>query len=102
MFELMKKWDVAAEDLPILVDRLKHLKQVHDASSNVVDKVNRLQDQQARISKLLEEDKHLLQTATQTLSENCSRMHENVQALDKRMKVLLETRLIIRPDLFHQ
>jgi len=90
MFDMLKKWDVAAENLPMLVERLKKLKSIHDAGSGITDKINRLESQQERISKLLEEDKALLKQASESLADNSKRMHENVAALDQRMKALME------------
>lgn len=89
MFDTLKKWDVAAEDLPLLVERLKKLKDIHDVGAGMTDKINRLEQQQERISKLLEEDKALLKKASDSLAENSKKMHENVMALDQRMKALM-------------
>jgi len=89
MFDMLKKWDVAAEDLPTLVERLRKLKDVHDAGAGMGDKINRLEEQQERIAKLLEEDKALLRKASDSLAENSRKMHENVMALDQRMKALM-------------
>jgi len=90
MFNTMKNWDRAAGDLPVLVERLKKLKDVHDAGAGMTDKINRLEQQQEQISKLLQEDKELLKKASESLAENSKKMHENVVALDRRMKSLMD------------
>merc|ERR1719361_937458 len=60
LFDMMTRWDAAALQLPTVVDRLRSVKNVHEESANIVQKVNNLETQNKLIADQLVANKEIL------------------------------------------
>merc|ERR1712228_995812 len=85
MFEMMTRWDAAAMQLPTLVKRLRSVKNLHEESANVVQKVNRLETQNKLIQQSLQSNKNILQNVQQSLFQNAQTMNKNMQLIQERL-----------------
>jgi len=85
MFEKMSTWDKAAEQLPIVIDRLKNLQQLNMEATGVVAQVNALQAQQTSLSERLSEDRRLLQSVCKRFVTSTEKIRANVKSLDERI-----------------
>jgi len=88
MFELMSTWDKAAEQLPTVIDRLKKLQQLNMEASGVVEQVNTLREQQSELSKILMEDRQLLQSVSKSLVSSTEKIQGSMKSLDSRIAKL--------------
>merc|ERR1711933_110867 len=85
MFEMMTRWDAAAMQLPTIVQRLRSVKNLHEESANVVQKVNRLETQNKLIQQSLESNKNMLQNVQQSLAQNAATMSKNMESITERL-----------------
>merc|ERR1719461_2391945 len=85
MFDMMTRWDQAALQLPTIVSRLRSVKNLHEESANVVQKVNRLETQNKLIQQSLESNKNILQNVQQSLSKNATTMQKNMESIMERL-----------------
>lgn len=90
LFDMMTRWDQAALQLPTIVNRLRSIKNLHEESANIVQKVNRLQTQNKMIQKSLESNQQILQNVTKSLSENASTMQNNINLIQQRLNKINE------------
>merc|ERR1712241_216840 len=81
LFEMMTRWDEAALQLPTIVDRLRSVKNLHEESANIVQKVNRLETQNKLIQQSLQSNKNMLQNVEKSLSKNAETMQKNMQLI---------------------
>lgn len=88
MFDMMTRWDQAAIQLPTVVQRLRSLKNLHEESADVVEKVQRLDTQHKLIKQTLESNEQILKQVNQSLAENAKTMSTNVQAIEDRIAKL--------------
>merc|ERR1712176_440615 len=88
MFDMMTRWDQAALQLPTIVSRLRSVKNLHEESANVVQKVNRLETQNKLIQKSLESNKNMLQNVQSSLSQNAATMTKNMESTTERSNKL--------------
>merc|ERR1712129_301094 len=91
MFDMMTRWDQAALQLPTIVSRLRSVKNLHEESANVVQKVNRLETQNKLIQKSLESNKNMLQNVQSSLSQNAATMTKNMESITERLNKLQAT-----------
>jgi len=85
MFEMMSTWEKAAEQLPIVIDRLKNLQQLNMEASGVVEQVNALGARQTTLSEALSEDRQLLQSMYKRLVSSTEKIRASVKSLDERI-----------------
>ena len=90
LFDMMTRWDQAALQLPTIVNRLRSIKNLHEESANIVQKVNRLQTQNKMIQKSLESNQQILQNVTKSLSENALTMQNNINLIQERLNKINE------------
>mmetsp|Transcript_38299 Transcript_38299/g.33855 ORF Transcript_38299/g.33855 Transcript_38299/m.33855 type:complete len:403 (+) Transcript_38299:21-1229(+) len=90
LFDMMTRWDQAALQLPTVVNRLRSIKNLHEESANIVQKVNRLETQNKMISKSLESNQQILQNVTKSLSENALTMQNNMKSIQERLNKINE------------
>merc|ERR1712115_444819 len=91
MFDMMTRWDQAALQLPTIVSRLRSVKNLHEESANVVQKVNRLETQNKLIQKSLESNKNMLQNVEKSLSKNAETMQKNMQLIQERLNKIQQS-----------
>jgi chromosome segregation ATPase len=88
LFDMMTKWDEAAQLLPSVIARLQSLRDVHEESAQAVLRMQDLEAQQAQMRTLLQQDHDALQAASQSLASNMKTMTENVRKLHERVEAL--------------
>mmetsp|Transcript_25060 Transcript_25060/g.39837 ORF Transcript_25060/g.39837 Transcript_25060/m.39837 type:complete len:92 (-) Transcript_25060:440-715(-) len=82
---MMTRWDQAALQLPTIVSRLRSVKNLHEESANIVQKVNRLETQNQLIQKSLESNQNILNNVTKSLQENATTMQNNMRLIQERL-----------------
>ena len=90
LFDMMTRWDQAALQLPTVVNRLRSIKNLHEESANIVQKVNRLDIQYKMIQKSLESNQEILKNVTTSLSENALTMQNNMKLIQERLNKINE------------
>jgi len=88
MFEMMERWDQVSPSLPVIVNRLKALKDLQQESTSLNDKVNNLTSQQQSIAQNLGKHTTTLQQINQTLVANSKTMQANVQSIEQKISQL--------------
>lgn len=88
LFTMMSRWDKAALQLPVVVERLKSLQLLNAEASGVIDLMNTLDQQTQTLTQALSEDRGLLIQVSKTLAANSERIAENIASLDARIKAL--------------
>jgi len=88
LLEKMPIWDKASTQLPIIVDRLKNLRELNLDAAGVSDQVSKIKEQQETLSATLDEDKNLLKQVFETFSSNVEEIHASVKSLDERIASL--------------
>lgn len=88
LFTMMSRWDKAALQLPVVVERLKSLQLLNAEASGVVDLMNTLDQQTKTLAQALSEDRELLSQVSKTLATNSERIAQNIESLDSRIKAL--------------
>jgi hypothetical protein len=53
LFEATKKWDTSASEVPIVVERLVALKDVHQQSVDAINSIRQVQSNQSAVSEIL-------------------------------------------------
>eukprot|EP00485_Elphidium_margaritaceum_P020588 CAMPEP_0202726206 /NCGR_PEP_ID=MMETSP1385-20130828/184491_1 /ASSEMBLY_ACC=CAM_ASM_000861 /TAXON_ID=933848 /ORGANISM="Elphidium margaritaceum" /LENGTH=460 /DNA_ID=CAMNT_0049392421 /DNA_START=39 /DNA_END=1422 /DNA_ORIENTATION=+ len=90
LFEMMTRWDQAALQLPTIVSRLRSIKNLHEESANIVEKVNRLDTQNKLIQQTLESNKNILASVQQSLQENAQTMQNNMKLIQERLQKITQ------------
>merc|ERR1712154_654906 len=85
LFDMMTRWDQSALQLPTIVSRLRSVKNLHEESANVVQKVNRLDTQNKMIQQALESNKNMLENVQSSLSQNAATMTKNMESITARL-----------------
>jgi len=88
LLEKMPIWDKASTQLPIIVDRLKNLRELNVDAAGVSDQVSKIKEQQETLSATLDEDRALLKQVFETFSSNVEEIHASVKSLDERIASL--------------
>jgi len=85
MFDMMERWDQASHALPAIVTRLKDLKNLHEESADMPQKVNSLGNQRNSIAQTLGKNAQVLQQVNESLVENAKIMQTNAQGIEQKM-----------------
>eukprot|EP01084_Bolivina_argentea_P306374 529419_1 len=91
LFDMMTRWDQAALQLPTIVQRLRSIKNLHEESANVIEKVNKLEVQNKLIQQSLTSNKSILNNVQKSLAENASVMSKNMKLIQERLDKVSET-----------
>merc|ERR1712154_508333 len=91
LFDMMTRWDAAALQLPTVVDRLRSVKNVHEESANIVQKVNNLETQNKLIADQLASNQKLLGTVQASLAQNANLMSKNMKTIQDRLQRVQES-----------
>lgn len=98
LYDKIQQWDSHVESIPLLIDRLASLKRVHDdaiISSNCIEK---MQQQQSDIQRLLGNEDTLLKQLTTSFQENMTIAEKNIRQMDERMSVLMNKIKLLDQD----
>jgi len=85
LFELVSKWDSTSQQVPVIVDRLVTLRQVHEQSAQAVSAVAQIQQEQAETSALIKTAASNFDLLQQAFKENLSIIESNTQRLEQKM-----------------
>ena len=84
MYEKMMKWDYIADELPLILDRLKSVERIYKASAKFESRVSQMELLQTTIHEHLKRDEMLLNNLETSILENSDIMQKNISALDDR------------------
>lgn len=88
IFQMMKRWDDAAQQVPLVVSRLLSLKELHEEGAEAVIRMQAMQGEHDLVRKTAEENKSALDSVKKSLSENIQTMLGNMQRLDERFEAV--------------
>merc|ERR1719414_370645 len=91
LFDMMTRWDAAALQLPTVVDRLRSVKNVHEESANIVQKVNNLETQNKLIADQLASNQKLLGNVQASLAQNANLMSKIMKTIQDRLQRVQES-----------
>ncbi|VDN96490.1 unnamed protein product [Rodentolepis nana] len=86
LFEIVKKWDSFSTDLPLVIDRLKNLKALHEQASEFSTSLVNMDVAQKKIEEKLAAYEVQLNSAQESLSNALEVFKENSQAPEKSLK----------------
>jgi len=86
LYETMNRWDLVAQQLPALVNRLLALRTLHEDSLNLSTTLNKLENEQEAVLGLLKDNTTLLGKVDTSFQENMSTIQQNVASLEERFK----------------
>ena len=75
-------------NIEVLVERLEGLKNLHDESASITNRIKALEQQQNSIDNLLSDNSDLLKVVKTYFSENLQIIQNNLDTLDQRLKKL--------------
>lgn len=85
LYELVKKWDSCADSLPMIVDRLYTLQDLHQHAMEFSSSLKALESAQSELSQNLGTHSQLLTDMNQTFTNNVDVIKSNMDTLDKRV-----------------
>jgi len=88
LYDLTNRWDVTAQQLPSIVQRLQSLRALHEQSASFVNTVAQLESQQEEISSLLKFNNELSTKLDSNFSANMQTIKSNVSSLEARYEEL--------------
>ncbi|TRY98920.1 hypothetical protein DNTS_032008 [Danionella cerebrum] len=88
LYDLVQQWDAVSSSLPLVVQRLTAVRDLHEQAMQFGQLLAHLDTTQQMISNSLKDDSSLLAQVQQTMKENLLAVEENFSALDQRMKKL--------------
>jgi len=83
-----KQLETTAEGLPDLIGRFESLQVVHEESANIVNKVDKLKENQNAVLRNLGENQELLKKMEETFKTNLEMMNANIKSLQDRVAKL--------------
>nr|CDS27938.1 dynactin subunit [Hymenolepis microstoma] len=86
LFDIVKKWDSFSTDLPLVIDRLRNLKALHEQASEFSTSLVNMDVSQKKIDANLAAYEVQLKSAQESLSNALETFKENAQALEKCLK----------------
>lgn len=86
--ERVKQVESIAEDLPIIVARMKTLEQVHWNATTAMNRLEELETQAKDIDAILLSNREVLTTMKQGLEENLTEFQKGVQQIESRFATL--------------
>ncbi|TRY98917.1 hypothetical protein DNTS_032008 [Danionella cerebrum] len=100
LYDLVQQWDAVSSSLPLVVQRLTAVRDLHEQAMQFGQLLAHLDTTQQMISNSLKDDSSLLAQVQQTMKENLLAVEENFSALDQRMKKLNKTSALLLKPLF--
>jgi len=88
LFDLTKKWEMTAEGLPQLVDRLVSLQDLHEQALQFSQTLASLDASQQEVKSNLSHQGDMHKQLQESLKENNKIIQENIKTIDKRLKAL--------------
>jgi dynactin-2 len=88
LVHVVERWDAVAMTLPMLIERMRTLRSVHEDATAVVHSVRELQQVHAQTAAALKAQESALALASQSLGDNVATMAANLSCLDARLQAL--------------
>ena len=88
LYELVKKWDSCADSLPVIVDRLYTLQDLHQQAMEFSSSLKALESAQTELGQNLGTHSQLVTDVHKTFSDNIDVIKSNMESLDKRIAAL--------------
>lgn len=88
LYELVKKWDSVADEVPHIVDRLSDLQQLHEHALNFSQTLTHLEATQSQVDAHLKSHSALLKQVQSTIDENMAAVQANCTSLGNRLNAL--------------
>ena len=88
LFDKMNRYDHISNEIPIIVDRLKSVEQLHKQSLNFDQKMVQLEQVQLSCLEYLKRDEEILNNLEQSMLDNAAIMEKNMNVLDQQFKNL--------------
>eukprot|EP00008_Paramoeba_atlantica_P007784 CAMPEP_0201488540 /NCGR_PEP_ID=MMETSP0151_2-20130828/18806_1 /ASSEMBLY_ACC=CAM_ASM_000257 /TAXON_ID=200890 /ORGANISM="Paramoeba atlantica, Strain 621/1 / CCAP 1560/9" /LENGTH=381 /DNA_ID=CAMNT_0047873855 /DNA_START=57 /DNA_END=1202 /DNA_ORIENTATION=+ len=85
LYELLKRREETERQIPVIATRMHALKGLHERSARVVQEIESLNTNQNQLESLLKEDRELLISLRQSLTESARTMDENLQSMRSRV-----------------
>lgn len=86
LYELVKKWNHVADSLPLIVERLSELKELHEEASEFNYTLSAIEAEQKSLDENLKTYSKLLQDVKTSLEENMENVKKNLSALKARFE----------------
>ncbi|KAM7540959.1 hypothetical protein Aperf_G00000032526 [Anoplocephala perfoliata] len=86
LFEIVKKWNSFSSDLPLVIDRLRDLKALHEQAAEFTTSLVNMEVSQKRIDENLAAYGSQLKSVQESLSSALATFKDNALALEKAMK----------------
>ncbi|VUZ51325.1 unnamed protein product [Hymenolepis diminuta] len=87
LFEIVKKWDSFSTDLPLVINRLRNLKALHEQASEFSTSLVNMDVAQKKICENLAACEAQLKSAQESLFNALETLKENAQTLEKSLKL---------------
>eukprot|EP00002_Diphylleia_rotans_P015820 TRINITY_DN3064_c0_g1_i2.p1 TRINITY_DN3064_c0_g1~~TRINITY_DN3064_c0_g1_i2.p1 ORF type:complete len:320 (-),score=73.18 TRINITY_DN3064_c0_g1_i2:178-1137(-) len=88
-FEILESWEKYSTTLPLLVERLMTLQDIHTGAAKVHTQVIEMDQEQKRLQELLHDNQNALQKLSSTFQENAKIIETNTRHLSSRMDLIL-------------
>lgn len=88
LYNMMHRWDKAAQMLPTVVARLQSLREVHEEAASVLSRLAQLEQQHDALERILKQDTEALQKLSESVAANAATMQKNLTALEQRFAAL--------------
>ncbi|CAL8097891.1 unnamed protein product [Calicophoron daubneyi] len=85
LYELVKKWNDVADSLPMIVERLTELKDLHEEASEFNSVLSTVENSQKLVDENLKVYSKLLNEVQNNIGENVKVIMENMTSLEKRL-----------------
>ncbi|KAL7062696.1 hypothetical protein AAHC03_01060 [Spirometra sp. Aus1] len=86
LYELVKKWNSLATDLPQVVQRLQDLQTLHEQASEFSSSIASMELEQKRIDENLDNYGKLLNQVQESVTETMKTFKDNIVVLEERIK----------------
>ena len=88
LYDTMVKYDHVSEEIPVIVERLKSVENLHRKSLDFDRKLKQLEEAQLSCLEYLKRDEEILTNLEQSMTENAVIMEKNINMLDEKFKGL--------------
>eukprot|EP00054_Salpingoeca_dolichothecata_P021365 m.136543 g.136543 ORF g.136543 m.136543 type:complete len:409 (-) comp23962_c1_seq2:171-1397(-) len=85
LYDLSQRWDAIATSVPVVVNRLKALKQLHEHGSEFGRSLTHLETVQEQMSATLADQATVLQTVEHSFKQNLATIEKNFASMEKRI-----------------
>ena len=90
LYEMMKKREGTAAQVPVIATRLHALRALHERSAQMTQQVDTLEEGQGQVDALLKEDRELLLMLQKNLKESSEAMDENIKSMRGRIEEFMQ------------